>query len=175
MRLLIFAVLLTLLRNQGPAAFGGKRIQTMFSCFSCHARLASEGRCNNLKEKSQCLLQPPQAALRARAKRWLGAVFFPSCTLAYFQMFQAAAHGVLSGSVSLDLLSYSFSFLCFSPTGRRSFIDKKKQKTYIFLITFKIPRPVSFSEDPWKCFGQSITKGGRVRTAEHLIKCSFYQ
>lgn len=147
MGLLIFTVLLTLLRNQGPAAVGGKRIQTMFSCFSCHTRPASEGRCNNLKEKSQRLLQPPQAALRACAKRWLGTVLFPSCTLAYFQMFQAVAHGVLSGSVSLDLLSYGFSFLCFSPTGHHSFIDKKqKTKNYIFLITFEIPRPQFLSQ-----------------------------
>ncbi|CAK7314529.1 hypothetical protein VULLAG_LOCUS18378 [Vulpes lagopus] len=108
----------------------------------------------------QCLLQLPQAALRARAKRWLGAAF-ALCPLACFQMFQAAARGVLSGSVSLDLLSCGFSPLCFSPAGYHSFRDEKRRLSPCFLNCLPT---VPFSEDPWPCFGQ---------TAGYLIKYSF--
>lgn len=50
---------------------GGKRVQTMFPGFSRHASQLEEAAVTQGKVP-QCLLQLPQAALRAGAKRWLG-------------------------------------------------------------------------------------------------------
>lgn len=129
----------------------------MFPCSGCHTRQASEGSCNNSGKSPTVSAPAPQAALRARARTWLGAVLFPSCALASFQMFHAAAHGVLSGSVLLDLLSGSFLSLCFSLTGYRSFIEKKLR------LSHHLRNPltrVPFLEDPWKCFVQAQRESG---------------
>lgn len=77
----------------------------------------------------QCLLQLPQAALRARAKSWLGATFSFMPISVFPDVSGSNPWSSYSGSVSLDLLSCGFSFLCFSPAGYRSFRDQKKKKT----------------------------------------------
>lgn len=121
--------------NRGPLAVGGKRFQAMFPCSGGHIRQASEGSCSNSGKSPRVSAPAPRAALRAHARTWLGALLLPSCALAYFQMFHAAACGVLSGSVLLDVLSCSFLSLCFPPAA----IKALQPKNYVFLITWEIP------------------------------------
>lgn len=99
---------------------GGKRIQTMFLCFSHHTRPASERSCSNSEEKSHSVcsgsLGSSQYACQEMA--WRRALLLMPVSV--FPDVSGSSREVLSGSDPLDLLFCSFSFLCFSPTGQTS-------------------------------------------------------
>lgn len=144
------------------------------SCF--HVAAATPGRLQEeaAVTRGQSPTEPapaPPAALSACARRWLGTVFFPSCVLVCFQMFRAAARGVISGSVSWDLLCCNFSFLRLSPTGQCSFRDKN-------ITSFSPP-----SKSPDRCpflrrylaMFWPVSYKERVGINRYLIKYFFYQ
>lgn len=148
---------------------GGKRIQTLFPGLGCHTGLASEEAAVT-REKSHGVGSSSLGRLPEPVPRdGLATCSSPSCPLAYFQMFQEAACGVLSGSVSLGLLSCSFSFLCFSPIGHCSFIDKKMAS---FSVPLKLPNHSPLLRRSLEMLWPASHQG-RAQTAGHLIRHFF--
>lgn len=67
-------------RNRGLVVVGGKRIQLMFPCFSCHTRPVSEGSCNNSGGKSHGVCLAPSGGSQSSCQEmaWRRALSFMS-------------------------------------------------------------------------------------------------
>lgn len=76
---------------------------------SCCFHISATFRVSSRRKKSQCLLWPPGAALRAPAKSWFGSCSSPLCPSALVQMFQAAAWELCQVLLGLSfLIAYQF-------------------------------------------------------------------